>query len=78
MSKFLTTARHHAERIEYYFRHAGSAGYSQARYHEDELIGLLRRASDSNRGKNDVPVIQAIIKDIRPMMDEMLNSEKEA
>lgn len=77
MSTYLRDARHHAERIEHYYKHGGTAGYSQARCHEGELSELLRRAHNSKQGGNDVPEIQAIIQSVRAKMEEMLNREKE-
>jgi hypothetical protein len=77
MSTYLRGARHCAKEVEHYYKHAGAAGYSQARYHADQLNELLRRADDSKQGKNDVPAIRAIIQNVRPMMDEMLKRAKE-
>ena len=77
MNTYLRDARHHAERIDYYHARAGEAGYSQARYHEQQLDELLIRAQRSKRGKDDVPVIKAIIEDARPKLIDMKRREKE-
>ena len=75
MSTYLTHARHHADKIEHYYAHAGAAGYMQARHHELELEKLLQRAHRSKSGKGDVPVIQAILEGVRPKMAEMKKRE---
>jgi hypothetical protein len=75
MSTNLRDARQHAEKIEHYYKHGGTAAYSQARYHEIELGELLKRAHNSSHGSSDVPLIQAIIQGVRPKMDEMKSWE---
>jgi len=76
MSTYLRDARHHAEKIDHYYAHAGSLGYAQARYHELKLEQLVGRAHRSKRGKSDVPVIQAMLEAVRPKMDEMKERER--
>jgi hypothetical protein len=71
MGRYLRDARHHAERIEYYYKHAGTAGYSQAEYHWNELSGLILRAARSKNEQSDAAVIQGIRQSLKPMMDEM-------
>lgn len=77
MSTYLVEAQHHAEKIEHYYKHAGTAGYTQARYHAGALSDLLKRAHDSEHGKDDVLVIRAIIEKTRPLMEEMQKRAKE-
>ena len=74
---YLSKARNHVERIDYYFSHAGLAGYSQAHYHQVQLEELLQRAYRSQANKGDVPVIQALIESARPKMQEMKRRETE-
>ena len=71
MGQYLRDARRHAERIEYYDRHAGTAGYAQAEYHWNTLSELMSRASCSRNDKSDAPVIAGIIDSSRAMMDAM-------
>lgn len=78
MAYYSRDARRHAERIDYYYAHAGEFGYAQAHYHLTELEKLLQRANRSTRGMSDLPVIQAILDGVRPKMDEMKRRENEA
>ena len=71
MGRYLRDARHHAEKIEHYYKHAGNAGYTQAVYHWDKLSDLMVRATRSKNDKSDAPVIRGIIDSCRTMMDEM-------
>jgi hypothetical protein len=71
MGKFLVGAKSHVSKIKHYYKHAGTAGYSQAEYHWIELTGLVRRASRSKNDKSDVPDIQELVRSVEPMMDEM-------
>ena len=71
MGRYLRDARHHAERIEHYYKHAGTAGCSQAEYHWNKLSDLMVRATRSKNDKTDAPVIRGIIDSSRTMMDEM-------
>ena len=71
MGRYLREARHHAEKIEYYYNHAGTAGYSQAVYHWDKLSDLMVRAMRSKNDKSDAPVIRGIIDSSQTLMDEM-------
>ena len=71
MGRFLRIANQHAEKIEYYFNHAGSAGFSQAEYHWGELRKQLDGAALSTKGCGDGAMIREIIRDMQAMMDEM-------
>jgi hypothetical protein len=72
MGQYLRQARHHAERIEYFHRHAGSAGHKQATYHYDQLCRLIDRASQSKNDKNDAVVIATLREPAAVLMGEML------
>lgn len=72
MGRYLRKARHHAGRIEYFHRHAGSGGYRQASYHYDELCELIGRALQSKNDKNDAPVIATLREPAAALMKEML------
>ena len=71
MGRYLSKARKHAEKIKYFYDHAGERGYSQALYHWNKLSSLALRASRSKRDKNDAPLIQEIKNSLKNMMDEM-------
>jgi hypothetical protein len=71
MGQYLKEARHHARKIQYYYDHAGSRGYSQAEYHYDELCGLMIRAERSKNGRNDLVIIQALKESAVGLMEEM-------
>ena len=77
MSNYLKKAQEHSEKIDYYYKHAGTAGYSQAIYHRNKLSELLAKANQSSKGRNDVPMIHAIIQFVDPKMKEMQQREKE-
>lgn len=76
MAGFLRDARRHAERIEYFHENAGGRGYDQAVHHFGELTGLIFRARQSNRYKDEAPLINIIKKDMQTLMDEMKNRKK--
>ena len=78
MSTYLRDAFHHVERITYYYNHAGTAGYAQARHHYDELSALRMRAYNSKQDQEDAPVIGAMIEKAGQMIDAMLKREKES
>ena len=44
MGRYVKEARHNAEKIQYYYDHAGYRGYSQAKYHYSKLSELMMRA----------------------------------
>ena len=71
MGRHLRDANRHAEKIDHFYKHAGSSGYSQAEYHWNELSQLLARAIGSKNDRSDGVMIREIIKDMRPKMDEM-------
>ncbi len=75
MGRYLREARRHAEKIEYYYDHAGRNGYVQAVYHWDRLPGLVDGAMHSKKDKGEAPLIHAIMKSMQPMMDEMKKRE---
>lgn len=77
MSTMLSDARHHVEKIQYYHLHAGSTGYSQARYHQLQLEEILNRALHSKCSMGTVYAIQKIIEDVQPLMDIMLQRQEE-
>jgi hypothetical protein len=77
MGRYLKEARHHIEKIQKYFDHAGPKGYSQAKYHYDELSNLLMRVYRSSKDKGDAPIIQALKKSIDPLMEQMRKREEE-
>lgn len=59
MGQYLNEARHHANKIEHYYKHVGSsAGYSQALPHYQKLSELMRSASRSKNDQSDAQVIQ--------------------
>ncbi len=68
---YLSKARRQADKIEYYYKYAGNTGYSQARYHMDELISLVFKATASKKYKGEAPVIHGIMKEMQQKMDEM-------
>lgn len=71
MGRHLNEARHHAERIEHFHKHAGTAGYAQAHYHWAKLSELYSRAGSSKHGKNDAQVIRLIMATSETLMNEM-------
>lgn len=76
MGRYLREARFHTGKIEHYHRHALLNGYKQARYHYDELCGLIDRASRSKNDKSDAPVIAALRQFADVMMSEMRKREE--
>jgi len=66
----LKDARHHAEKIEYFYNHAAERGYQQAVFHWDELCNLERNAK-----KNEQGIIHALRKSCQTIMDEMRRKE---
>lgn len=77
MAGYLRDARRHAEKIEYYYKYAGSRGYAQAVYHWDKLVSLVLSAMNSKRYKNEAPLINSIRRSMQKMMDEMKDREKD-
>lgn len=71
MGKHLREAYRHAQKIEYYYKHAGPAGYSQAVYHWDKIAELKHGAMRSKKDQSDAPIIYSILKSTQQMMDEM-------
>ncbi len=71
MGRYLRDARRHAEKIEYYYEHAGVRGYSQAEYHWNRLSRCLLGATRSKNEKSYAAIIQGIRQSSQPMMDEM-------
>ncbi len=71
MGRYASEAKRHAEKIEYFHKNAGEAGYAQAVYHRDKLSQLMLSASRSKSDKADQPVIDAIIESADKLMDEM-------
>jgi len=76
MGRYLSKARHHAERIEYYHKIADQHGYAQAVYHWEQLSGLAYRADRSKNDKSDTPMILGIRESVQYMMDEMKERAK--
>ena len=77
MGKYLKEARHHVEKIQYYFDHTGAKGYSQAKYHYDELSNLLMRAHKSSKDKGDTSIIQTLYKSAGHLMEQMRKREED-
>jgi hypothetical protein len=75
MGRYLHDARHHAEKIEHYYKYAGERGYRQAVGHWNDLADLIRRARNSKNDKSDAPSIQEISESVKNMMDEMKERE---
>jgi hypothetical protein len=71
MGRYLTNARYHLERIEYYHRVGADLGYKQAKYHYDELCSLIGRSMQSKNDKNDAPVIVALKESAVELMNDM-------
>jgi hypothetical protein len=71
MGRYLTDARYHLERIEYYHRFAADLGYKQAKHHYDELCSLIGRSMQSKNDKHDAPVIVALKESAAELMDVM-------
>ncbi len=70
-AEHLSKIRHHAEKIEYYYKYAGSRGYAQAVYHIEELIYLLFRARASEKYKEEETLINGIRLEMEQKMAEM-------
>lgn len=77
MGRYLTNARHHLERIQYYHRFAGLNAHRQAAYHYHELCTLIDRAMHSKNDKNDAVVIAALREPAAELMREMRQREKD-
>jgi len=77
MGKYLKEARHHVEKIQYYFDHAGAKGYSQAKYYYDELSNLLMRSYRSRKDKGDTSIIHALYKSVDHLMEQMRKREED-
>ena len=71
MAGYLPEAQRHAEKIDYFYKHAGTRGYSQALYHLDEIASLAIKAQNSEKYREEVPVIHGIMKSMQEMMDKM-------
>jgi hypothetical protein len=61
MGRFLTDARQHVERIQYYHENAPFRGYAQAYPHYSKLDELMLRAEKS----------QALKESVSELMEEM-------
>jgi hypothetical protein len=77
MGKYLKEAGHHAEKIQYYFDHAGPNGYSQAKHHYDELSNLQMRAYKSSKDQGETSIIQALKKSADQLMEQMRKREED-
>ena len=71
MGRFEREARHHAEKILHYYKHAGIMAHSQANYHSGQLSNLLGRANKSKNDQEDVSLIQGLMESVDPLMREM-------
>jgi hypothetical protein len=76
MAGYLSDARRHAKKIEHYYQHAGSRGYTQALYHYEELTRLVFSAMKSKKHKGKASLINSIRMSMQKMMDEMKDREK--
>ena len=75
MGRYEQKARHHAEQIQYYFEHADGLGYSQAKYHYNQLSNLIGRALKSKNDKSDVVTIQCLRESADSLMQQMKQRE---
>jgi hypothetical protein len=71
MGRFLTDAKHHVERIQYYHENAPFRGYAQAYPHYSKLDELMSRAEKSKSDKRDVAAIQELRESVSDLMEEM-------
>ena len=77
MGKYANDAQNHFDKIRHYYQNAGAAGYSQAKYHYGKIQELIHKSYGSVKNQNDIPIIQAIVKDAKPLMDEMKQLESD-
>jgi len=77
MGRYANEARRHAERIEHYYKHAGTTGYAQAEPHYSKLSGLIGRAARSKNDKNDAVIVQCIRDSCTQMMQDMKRLQEE-
>lgn len=77
MGRYLSNARYHFDRIEYFHKFAESNGYKQAEHHYHELCTLIDRAMHSKNDKNDAVVIAALREPAAELMREMRQREKD-
>lgn len=78
MGRYLNQARQRFEKIEYYHKHAGTAGYSQAVFYWGKLSDIYARAARSKSGQSDATVIRILVEDADKLMKEMKSREKDA
>ena len=78
MAGYLSDARRHAEKIEYYHKYAGSRGYAQAVHHQDKLSSLVFKAMHSKKYKSEAPLINNIRTAMQKLMDEMKERVQDA
>jgi hypothetical protein len=71
--RYLTQARHHAERIRYYFDHAGPNGHSQALYHYNELGECYSKSARALSG--EATALHQLYLDAGKLMDDMKRRE---
>lgn len=76
MGRYLKEARYDVKKIQYYYDHAGSRGYSQAKYHYFNLSDMMMRAHRSKHDKNETIIIQMLKKSVDGLMEEMRRREE--
>jgi hypothetical protein len=77
MGRYELKARRAFEQIEYYYNNAGPRGYSQAKYHYNELAKLLMGAHYSKRDKSDASIIAIFREQAELLMKEMKERQDE-
>jgi hypothetical protein len=77
MGRYLKQARHHAQRIEYYHKHAGTLGFKQAQHHYFQLDYFMIGADRSKNDRTDAVVIRALRESADKLMEEMRRREEE-
>ncbi len=66
---YLNDAKHHADRIKYYYDHAGANGHSQASYHYRKLGECYSKCSAKHLG--EAPILHDMYVDAGKLMDIM-------
>lgn len=66
---YLNDARRHAEKIKYYYDHAGANGHSQALYHYHELGECYSKSARRHDG--DAAALQIMYVNAGKLMEEM-------
>jgi hypothetical protein len=73
---YLNDAKHHADKIRYFYDHAGANGHSQANHHYHKLGECYSKSSAKHLG--EAPILHDMFIEAGKLMDIMKKREEGA